>query len=1174
MSDNDPTRTAPPESAATRSAPNAPEPSPGGTISYAPATPGSTGTVSFPGNGDAPVQAGAPEVPGYELLEELGRGAMGVVYKARDLKLNRVVALKMVLGDERADPKRLIRFLAEAEAVAAVRHPHVVQVYEFGEASGRPFIAFEYLAGGKLTERLGAPLPPKDAAELVSRISRGVAAAHEQGIVHRDLKPGNVLFDEAGAPRVTDFGLAKRGSVSDLTATQAVMGTPAYMSPEQASGSAKFVGPQADVWALGVILYEALTGSRPFDAEDVRELLTRIMTTDPGPPRKRLAAVPRDLELVCLKCLSKPAYERYPTARELADDLDRFVRGEPISIRPAGPLERGYKWVRRNKVLAGAIAAVSLALLVGAGASLTFGLEARKQEKEALKQKKEAEEAVGREEREKHDAVAARNDLKDKNDQLLRSQERVKRTLAKALLGPITAKNRDKPLTPYEVEAFWQLAELRRDEVTWMFLEEVTGTPLSCDQLACRAEGTLHATIGLDPARCRAADQLLLARVRERLAQGDKPVSLALSIARSDFASSETAVTAFHILAEALPKEPDDAARRELSEGLAAVVSRMEPGEAARVCSQVAPALVDALIKETNPAVRVWVARGLAAMAARMEPAEATKVCTRAGRALVSARAQTKTALDDRELAWSLIAVAPWMEPTEAIEVLADAVTKEPDSTARTSLAEGLVAAVKRMAPASAAQICARAARTLTDALAREKDPSNRVSLAQGLVGVVSRMEPAEAAKICARVATTFADAIATETNARDITTLAQGLETLAEQMEPAEAAGICARAARTLADAFDRETNPHGRLWLGLALAVVTRRMEPAEAAGVCARATRTLADALAKETDRTGRYTLAQTLAVVATRMEPAEAARILADALTKEPDADTQVELAEGLGRVAGRMEPAVAAKICAPVARALLDKLAKQTETYRRVWLARGLGVLTARLERPEGAKVCTQAVHILATAHATETNGLARGYLTDELVVLTRRMEPVEAVGVLTAVLAREPRVSARVSLARGLVAAAARIEPAAASTVFSQAVRVLADTFGKEQGSDYPLGVERVLVAAALGISLERDLSHCGILAGAFATPHNILPSLPLLHSHFRPQPRPLPPQDLVELLKHPFCVDEVRRAVLDVLEFTYKRPFKDQWEFVESAQKHQPQLDLLTPPKRPEPKP
>ncbi len=226
------------------------------------ADPNATGAFE-PSAPDTP--AAPPEgVPGYELLEPLGEGGMGVVYKARQGTLNRLVALKMVLGGHRAGAKELIRFLAEAEAVAAVKHPHVVQVYEYGEADGRPFLAMEFLSGGSLSERLEAQgrLDPPAAARLVGTLAGAVQAAHDQGIVHRDLKPGNVLFDEAGEPKVTDFGLAKRGGGSDLTATQAVMGTPAYMAPEQARGDTKFVGPGADVYALGVILYECLTGTR------------------------------------------------------------------------------------------------------------------------------------------------------------------------------------------------------------------------------------------------------------------------------------------------------------------------------------------------------------------------------------------------------------------------------------------------------------------------------------------------------------------------------------------------------------------------------------------------------------------------------------------------------------------------------------------------------------------------------------------------------------------------------------------------------------------------------------------------------------------------------------------------------------------------------------------------
>ncbi|MFO0951633.1 MAG: serine/threonine-protein kinase [Isosphaeraceae bacterium] len=234
--------------------------------------------------------SGTDPVPEYELLTLLGEGGMGRVWKARQTRLNRLVALKMVLGDKPAGSKDLIRFLAEAESVAAVRHPNVVQVYEYGEFSGRPFLAMEYLPGGSLADRLKAEgrLDPKSAAKLVGTLASAVHAAHDLGIVHRDLKPANVLFDEHGEPRVADFGIAKRATTTDLTATQAVMGTPAYMAPEQARGETKFVGPQADVYSLGVILYECLTGTRPFVAADPLALLRKVEDEEPERPSRRV----------------------------------------------------------------------------------------------------------------------------------------------------------------------------------------------------------------------------------------------------------------------------------------------------------------------------------------------------------------------------------------------------------------------------------------------------------------------------------------------------------------------------------------------------------------------------------------------------------------------------------------------------------------------------------------------------------------------------------------------------------------------------------------------------------------------------------------------------------------------------------------------------------------------
>jgi tetratricopeptide (TPR) repeat protein len=291
-----------------------------------------------------------------------------MVYLARQTGLNRTVALKMVRPDDQGGGQSVIRFLAEAEAVAAVRHPYVVQVYEYGEHAGRPFLALEYLGGGSLADRLRAGrLDPRAAAELVGKIAAGVGAAHELGIVHRDLKPSNVLLDENGEPKVTDFGLAKRGRQVELTQTGAVLGTPGYMAPEQVAGRTKFVGPTADVWSLGVILYEALTGGRPFRAEGLDSLYHQILTADPPAPRRQARDVPRDLELVCLKCLEKEPHHRYPTAAALAADLGHFLRGEPVTARPLGPVDRLARWARRNPVVAGLLAVVLVisAALVG-----------------------------------------------------------------------------------------------------------------------------------------------------------------------------------------------------------------------------------------------------------------------------------------------------------------------------------------------------------------------------------------------------------------------------------------------------------------------------------------------------------------------------------------------------------------------------------------------------------------------------------------------------------------------------------------------------------------------------------------------------------------------------------------------------------------------------------------
>src|SRR5262245_55648208 len=287
------------------------------------ATTGAEVTLSpaVPATAALPASSGPATVPGYELLEELGRGGMGVVYKARQVKLDRVVALKMILAGAHAGRDDLARFQAEAEAIARLSHPGIVQVYEVGQHEGLPFFSLEFCPGGNLDRKLaGTPLPPHQAAGLLEVLSGAKHAAHEKGIVHRDLKPANVLLAVASdgpvehwLPKVTDFGLAKRLDAAGRTGSGTVLGTPSYMAPEQASGS-KDIGPVADVYALGAILYECLTGRPPFRADTPLDTLVQVVGDEPVPPHRLNPKVPRDLETICLKCLTKDPLKRYATA--------------------------------------------------------------------------------------------------------------------------------------------------------------------------------------------------------------------------------------------------------------------------------------------------------------------------------------------------------------------------------------------------------------------------------------------------------------------------------------------------------------------------------------------------------------------------------------------------------------------------------------------------------------------------------------------------------------------------------------------------------------------------------------------------------------------------------------------------------------------------------------------
>ena len=286
-----------------------------------------------------------PTIPGYTVLEELGRGGMGVVFKATAEQLNRFVALKMILSGDLASPEAGARFLKEAEAVARLQHPQVVQIFRIGDYNGRPYLEMEYVDGGSLADRLdGRPWNPTEAARLVESLALAVHHAHIREIVHRDLKPANILLTADGIPKVTDFGLAKSlGADIGLTRTDSIIGSPSYMAPEQAGGTASRIGPATDVYSLGAILYELLTGRPPFRAATVLDTLEQVRSAEPAPPSRIQPGLPIDLETIVLKCLEKEPTRRYPSAEALAAEIRRFCAGEPIRARPVGFVGRGVK---------------------------------------------------------------------------------------------------------------------------------------------------------------------------------------------------------------------------------------------------------------------------------------------------------------------------------------------------------------------------------------------------------------------------------------------------------------------------------------------------------------------------------------------------------------------------------------------------------------------------------------------------------------------------------------------------------------------------------------------------------------------------------------------------------------------------------------------------------------
>jgi hypothetical protein len=1041
--------------------------------------------------GSAPAASSGASVPGYEILRELGRGGMGVVYQARHLKLNRTVALKMILAGGHAGEADLARFQTEAEAIARLQHPNIVQVHEVGEHEGKPFFSLEFCAGGSLERKLaGTPLPPKEAASLVETLARAMQAAHEQHVIHRDLKPANVLLAEDGTPKITDFGLAKKLDEAGQTASGAVMGTPSYMAPEQAGGKSAGIGPLCDVYALGAILYECLTGRPPFKAASGLDTIMQVLSEEPLPPSRLQTKTPRDLETVCLKCLQKEPHKRYASAAALAEDLRRCQHGEPITARPVGRLERAWKWARRRPAAAAllavsVLAGLALAGTVGAAAAVIYG---KNQDLTAERDRAKLAEGEARDEADKAriaegKALDKEKEARDEAEKArvaegkARDQaERAENTLLDGLLRPIG--HSWNPPDPAERQALADVARLD-ERLRLRFVGRGLAQPEAAERLGRRSGAVLDAVAGKDTAMRERVRVLALATLREEGA--DRRVRVAATLLAQPLGETtpEFARAGCLALLEGIGRAADDTSPFRYLDLFHVLVQHLDEA-AVREAARAAVNLVPNTAYHRNASAAL--AKAIAALARWLDAAEGAKVCTEAAKVWGEAATRLVQASPNKEIPASIhldlvspvVALAPQMEGPEGAKVCAQAATplvqalpRAADAITRSQLVHAVVALARPMEGADAARLCTRAATPLVQALLKETNDYARRYLAQAIAALAPRMDEAGARE----TATPLVQKLGATADASARLYLVQAVAALARQMERAEGAKVCAQVATPLVQALPKETKSDARSWLAEAVVALAPRLD---AAGAREAAT-PLVQALAIETNVETRYELARAVAALAPRLDApgarAAATPLVLEIRKKGNIAQTRVQLAQAVAELARQLEGAEAAKLCTQAATPLLQALLEENNANARRDLVQAVAALAPRLDAAGAREAATPLVQAIPNK---TTNTAARPQLAQAVAALAARLEEVEAAKLCAAAAApllqdlpKESNAITRNELAQAVAALAGQLEGAEAAKLCARAATPLLQDLPKESNEINRLYLAQAVAALA-----------------------------------------------------------------------------------------------------------